>query len=78
MKTLGHALDLRLTFQVKGAGGRSNEAMGHLQDHVRPGAFGALGERRPLNAVALAQRDDFFTLNVHDRLLSLTARVCGN
>jgi hypothetical protein len=73
MKTLGHALDLFLTFQVKGARRRSDETMGHLQDHIRPGTFGAFSERRSLNAVALAQRDDFFTLHVHDRLLTLTS-----
>jgi hypothetical protein len=54
VKAFGRALDLRLTFQVKGAGGRSDEAMGHFQDHIRPGTSRALGYRRPLNSVALA------------------------
>jgi hypothetical protein len=71
MKAFGHALDLLLTFQVKGASRGSDEAMGHLQNHIGPGTSGAFSDRRPLNPVTLAEGDDFLTLDVHDPLLDL-------
>jgi len=78
MKALGHALDLLLTFQVKGTGGRSDEAMGHFQDHIRPGAFGTFRQRCPLNAITLAKRDNFLALQVHNYLLSLLPWACSH
>jgi hypothetical protein len=78
MKALGHTFDLLLTFQVKGTGGRSDEAMRHLQDHIRPGAFSAFSQRRTLNAITLAKRDDFLALHVHNRLLSLLPWGCSH
>jgi hypothetical protein len=59
---LGHPLDFLLTFQVKGAGGRSNEAVRHFQHHFRPGAAGTLGNGVALHTVPLTQGDDFFPL----------------
>jgi hypothetical protein len=72
MKALGHAFDFLLTFQVKGPSSRSDEAMGHLQDHIGSGAFGAFGERHPLNSVALSECNDFLALDVHDHLLDIS------
>jgi hypothetical protein len=59
---LGNPLDFFLTFQVKGTGGRSNEAVRHLQYHFRPGAAGTLGNSVALHAVSLTQGNDFFPL----------------
>jgi hypothetical protein len=64
-----------LTFQVKGTGSRSDEAMGHLQDYVCPGTFGTFSQRHTLNAIPLAKRDDLLTLHVHNGLLTLTGWV---
>ena len=60
--SLGHALDFFLTFQVKGAGRGSNEAVGRLQHHVGTGTPGALGNRTALHAVTLSQRNNLFSL----------------
>src|SRR4029453_3871355 len=78
MKPLRHAFDLLLTLQVKGTSRRSDEAMGHLQYHIRPGAFSAFSQRRALNAITLAKRDDLLPLHVHNRLLSLPAQLCSH
>jgi hypothetical protein len=75
IETLGHTLDFLLTFQIKGAGGRSDEAMRHLQDHLSPSAFGTFRQCGPLNAITLAKRDDFLPLHVHNHLLSLRSCV---
>jgi hypothetical protein len=50
-----------LTFQVKRPGGRSDKAVGHLQDNFGSSAAGALRNRLPLYTVALSQRDHLFT-----------------
>jgi hypothetical protein len=60
--TFGHPLNFFLTFQVKGAGSRSNEAVRHLQDHFSPGAAGALGNGAALHAVTFAQSNNLFSL----------------
>jgi len=62
MVALCHALDVFLTFQVKGARGSSHEAVGRLQHHFGTGTPGALGKRTALYAVTLSQRNDFLTL----------------
>jgi hypothetical protein len=58
--TFGNPLDFFLTFQVKSAGGRSNEAMGHLQHHFSPGTGGTLGNSVPLHTVTFAQSNNLF------------------
>jgi hypothetical protein len=60
--TFGYAFDFFLTFQVKGASRRSNETMGDLKYHLRPGTLGALGNSVPLYAVALTESNDLFSL----------------
>ena len=37
-------LDIFLTLQDKGAGGGSNETVGHLQNHFRSGTAGTVGD----------------------------------
>ena len=59
------SLDFFLTFQVKGAGGGSNETVGHLQHDLRAGTAGAVGDGCPLNAVPLAQGYNAFTFKFH-------------
>jgi hypothetical protein len=59
---LCHALDFFLTFQVKGAGSSSNEAIGCLQHHFGASTPGALGNRTALYSVTLSQRNDFLAL----------------
>ena len=60
-----YPLDVFLTIQVKGSGGRSNEAVGGFQGHLGPGALGAQGEGAALHPVALSQGDDTLVLQVH-------------
>jgi hypothetical protein len=59
---LGDALDFILTFQVKSTGGRSHEAVRHLQHHLRPGTGGALGNGMPLYAIPFTKGNDLFSL----------------
>jgi hypothetical protein len=59
---LCHALDVFLTFQVKGASGSSNEAVGCLQHHFGASTPGAHGNRTALYAVTFSQRNDFLAL----------------
>ena len=57
-----HPLDLVLTFQVKGAGGRSDEAVGLLQHHLGAGGPGARGDGPALDPVALAEHEHLLAL----------------
>jgi len=52
--TFRDAFDFFLTFQVKGAGSRSNEAIGRLQDHFGASTPGALSDGAALHAIALS------------------------
>ena len=62
---LGDPLDFFLTVQVKGACGRSNEAVGGFEGHLGPCALCAEGDGCALNAVALAQGDGVFAFQFH-------------
>ena len=62
---IDRSLYFLLTFQVNGACRRSDEAVGHFQDHVGPGAAGTLADRRSRNPVSLAQGDHLLALQVH-------------
>jgi hypothetical protein len=60
--TFGHPLDFFLTFQVKSASRRSNEAVRHLQHYFSPGTGGTLGNGVALHTVTLAQSNNLFPL----------------
>jgi len=52
--TLCNAFDVFLTFQVKGAGSRSDKAIGRLQHYFRPSTLCTGSNSAALNAVALS------------------------
>jgi hypothetical protein len=60
--TFGHPLDFFLTFQVKGASRRSNEAVRHFQDHFGASTGGTLRNSVALYTVPLTQSNDLFPL----------------
>jgi hypothetical protein len=59
---LCHAFDFFLTFQVKGTGSRSDKAVGGLEHHVCPSTLRTGSNSAALHAIALAQRNNFFSL----------------
>src|SRR5204863_3913453 len=62
---LGDPLDVDLTFQVKGARRRSDEAVRLLEDDLGACARRARGDGRALDPVSLPQRDDLLALQQH-------------
>ena len=68
-----------MTFQVKGAGRRSDKAVGHLQHHLRSGAPGAGGNGPALDPIPLAQGDylSVLKLQVPSLLIAHRLRACG-
>ncbi len=69
-------LDLFLTVQVKGTRRGSNEAVGRLQHHLRPGAHSALGDGISRDPIPFAEGDDFHVFQIH-ALLPLTRALAG-
>jgi hypothetical protein len=56
------AFDLGLLIQVRGTGGRSDEALIQLEQHFGTGAARHCRDRRRLHAVPLADRYDSLAL----------------